>query len=113
MPIIISEPHAVEQSTYAISVSFFDDAGAAVIPTASSVKWTLTDEKGKVINARSDVAITSAATIVIVLRGADLGEIDSKNTIRIVTVKGTYNSTLGTALEIKDQIQFTLDNLVS
>ena len=111
MPIIISSPHAVEQSTYGITVSFLDDAGASVIPTAASVTWTLTNEQGNVINSRSNVAITSASSIVIVLHGYDLARGPGDNGVRLVTIKATYNSTLGTALELKDQIQFTLDNL--
>ena len=56
---------AVEKSTYVVPVTFRDENGISVAPTAAT--WTLTNEYGVVINSRSDVAISPlAATVNIV-----------------------------------------------
>jgi hypothetical protein len=112
MPVTLLTPIATEQSTYAVAISFFDEVGTAVTPNAG-LTWTLTDSGGAVINSRSAVAIAAATVITIVLHGADLaitGGLDDR--ARYLTVSGTYNSSLGTNLELRDQVKFTLNNLV-
>jgi hypothetical protein len=101
---------AVERSTFVISASFTDEAGAAVAPD-SGMTWTLTDVVGTVVNSRENVAISSATTISVVLHGADLAIADTyRDNRRLLTIQGTYSSSLGT-LEIVDQVQFTIINL--
>lgn len=112
MPVILSTPHATEQSTYAVLVSFFDELGAPATPNAG-LAWTLTDLRGAVINSRSAVTITPGTTVTIVLHGADLALSDPADNTRLIKVAGTYNSTLGSNLEIKEQVEFVIDNLVA
>jgi len=103
---------AVERSTFVIRASFTDETGAAVAPN-SGLTWTLTDMVGNVVNSRTAVAITSAATITIVLHGADLALSDTfRDNRRVVTIQGTYTSSLGT-LEIVDQVAFAIINLAA
>lgn len=102
--------NAIERSTYVITATFTDEDGDAEIPN-SGLTWTLTNEHGTVINSRTAVAITAASTINIVLSGADLDIDDGK--FRVVTVEGTYNSTLGSNLPIKDEARFTVSNLTA
>ncbi len=109
MPTTLTTP-AVEQSTFAIVASFTDETGAAVAPN-TGLTWTLVDNAGVVINSRLNVAITSASTITIVLHGADLALTAGASRKRRVLIKGTYNSSLGTNMEIKDEVTFSIMNL--
>ena len=108
MPAIISAA-AREGSTFVITCAFKDETGAAVAPT--TMTWTLTDTGGTVINSRTNVAISSpTATENIVLGGADLAVINGDR-ILILTLEGTYTSTNGAGLALKEQVQFTVKDL--
>lgn len=83
-----------------------------MIPNAG-LKWHLTDTEGKIINSREDVEIlTPAITVNIILSGADLEILDGRDTYRILTIEGTYNSVLGDNLPFKDSARFLLTNLI-
>lgn len=101
---------AAEEGTYVISLTFKDEDGTALTPT--TLTWTLTDEDGTVVNSRSGVAASVAATINIVLSGDDLALSDAKKRRRCVSVSGTYTSTYGAALPLKDEIWFTIRDLL-
>lgn len=104
------EEHAKEKSTYIVPVSFKDPDLVAVTPNAG-LTWTLTDIGGNVINSRSQVAISAASTINIVLTGNDL--IIRPNNELVILVEGTFNSvTYGNNLPIKDEIHFFVDDLI-
>jgi len=108
MPAIISAA-AREQSTFVITCAFKDETGAAVAPT--TMAWSLTDTDGTVINSRTDVAISSpTATENIVLGGDDLTIINGDR-ILILTLEGTYTSTNGSGLALKEQVRFTVKDL--
>jgi hypothetical protein len=111
MPTTLTTP-AIEQSTYVITVPFADETGASVAPNAGTLTWSLLTKDGTVVNSRSNVPITSASTVTIVLHGADLALVAGQSKTRKVTIKGLYNSTLGTGLELKDEITFSIVNLV-
>lgn len=102
--------HATERSTIAIRVTITDEAGASLTPT--TLKWTLTDANGAVVNSRSAVIVTPAATVVIVLTDADLSLAALSGTTRYLLIEGTYTSSLGTGLALRDQLTFTIDDLV-
>lgn len=105
--------HAKEKSTYIITASFYDESETLVTPN-SGLTWKLTDENGTVINSRSSVALTSASTVNIVLSGDDLALGNAaRSGKRYVTITGTYDSSLGSGLYIKEQVEFEIDNLVS
>lgn len=110
MPSHLSTP-AVERSTYAVGVTFTDDNGALVTPN-SGLTWTLTDDSGSVINSRSAVAITPATSVTIVLHGDDLA-IGTNGRRRILYINGTYDSSLGSGLELKDEVRFEISDLVN
>ncbi len=110
MPTLITT-RAIEQSTFAVVCEFTDETGAAVIPNPG-VTWTLTDAGGNPINSRNQVAIDPAATVTIVLTGNDLQRTgDSDTGVRHLTVRGTYNSTLGTNLPLVDSCRFIVADL--
>ena len=99
---------AIERSTFVISASFTDDAGAAATPN-SGLTWTLTDVVGNVVNSREDVAIASSSTVEIVLHGADLAISDAyRDNRRLLTIQGTYNSSRGSDLAIVDWVEFSI-----
>jgi hypothetical protein len=106
---------ALEESSFTLSVSFTDDDGNAVTPNAG-LNWTLTDRTGKtVINSRETVIITPASTVYITLSGKDLSLLSTekaKHLSRILTIQGTYDSSLGVGLSIVDECHFTVENLV-
>lgn len=106
MPTILTKK-AHEEGTYVITADFYDDLGVAVAP--DTLTWTLTDEAGTIINSRSDVSVsTPTSSEDIVLSGDDLalqtGE--SGDTMRIVTIEATYDSTTGLDLPLKDTATF-------
>lgn len=92
-----------EGSTAVISATFRDETGALVTPT--SVKWSLFDSTGAVVNSRSEVVVTPASTVAIVLTGADLQLAGSGlvHVRRVVVIEATYNSTNGTGLTLTEQ----------
>lgn len=108
MPITLTK-HARERSTYVVDVSFFDENNAAVIPTA--IYWTLTDGNAIVVNSRLVVSVTPAASVSILLSGADLaigyGLLEKT---RKLLIEATYNSTLGSGLPLKEEITFEIDD---
>ncbi|HDM76324.1 MAG TPA: hypothetical protein ENG51_07620 [Deltaproteobacteria bacterium] len=103
--------HAVEKSTFVITVAFQDEQGNSVTP--NELTWTLTDMNGNVINNRDQVSITPASSVDIVLSGDDLALEGDAPELRVLTVEGTYSSDLGSDLPIKDSVRFIVDNLVA
>jgi hypothetical protein len=110
MPVLLSTL-AVEKSTYPITISFFDEDGAAVVPNASTITWSLFDSGGNVINERTNVPAVSAASITIVLSGNDLA-LGSYGSLRVLKVECLYNSDLGSNLPLKDSVSFRIEDLV-
>lgn len=112
MPVTITT-HAVEESTFVITASFTDEADNPVTPNAGLV-WSLTDTEGNVINAREDIGLTEATSVDIVLQGADLALNTTKASVveRVLIVEGTYDSTVGNNLPLKEEARFFIDGLV-
>ena len=113
MPTTLTTP-AIEESTFAIVASFTDDAGASVVPNSGLV-WSLYKVVGgveTVVNSRSTVAITAAASVTIVLSGSDLALAAGESATRYVVIEGTYNSSLGSNLPLKEQVRFSILRLV-
>ena len=105
--------HANEESTFKITASFTDAEGDAVTP--NTIKWTLTDIDGNVINSRSDVSETPATSIDIILSGDDLAFQSGETYVaeRILTIEATYNSTEGTDLPLNEEAHFYIDALTN
>jgi len=113
MPITL-ELHADEESTYLATAAFTDAAGDPVTPNANTIKWTLSDMEGTVINSRNNVVIASATSVDIVLSGDDLAlQTGETGTVkRLLTVVAVYDSTEGTDLPLNEETVFLLDPLV-
>ena len=102
-----------EKSTYRVTAACTDSTGASVTPKTAT--WTLTDYDGTVINSRTAVAITpTAATMTMVLTGADLAITSGKDGRRILLVEAIYDSaTDGTDRYLKKEHKFTVSNLIA
>lgn len=100
---------AGDRSTYVVTVGFFDEAGAPVVP--DSVKWTLSKADGTVVNQRDQVAAQPETSLEILLSGDDL-DAAADGPVRVVTVEATYTSTLGAGLPLNAACSFSVENLV-
>jgi hypothetical protein len=117
MPRIAQLPRvASEQSTYGIKLTFKDSDGVLLSASdITSLHWWLTDTSGVVINGRSQIAVVSITNpYYVVLTNADLQILDKARgeERRVVTLKGTYNSTLGSDLVFTHAIGFSVINLL-
>lgn len=82
-----------EESTLKLSLTFTDEAGLPVTP--STIKWTLTNSDGQVINNRTNVEIAPAGSVEdLMLFGDDLLILDTEKRKTLVkrffTVNVTY-----------------------
>jgi hypothetical protein len=106
---------AVEKSSYAVTLSGWTDAVGTTV-TPDTLTWTLTTTSGAVINSRSAVSATPAASVIILLSGLDLafqtGEATTADVVRVLTIEGTYTSSLGSAIPLKEEYRFLLMPLV-
>lgn len=102
---------AVEGSTYIVTTAAVNEDGDAV--TFKTFAWTLTDVDGTVINTTT--VATPGASVSVVLTGTDLAlqSGESGETVRVLTVEGTYDSDAGTSLPIKGACKFVLEDLVA
>jgi hypothetical protein len=88
-----------EEASAVVSISAFYDASTPpVAVTPLTITWTLTDRRGTVINSRTAVAVTPAASVAFLLSGDDLAVTTATSTERHLLITWTYNSTLGNGL---------------
>ena len=121
------ETDANEQSTFVVIAPFRDEEGTAVTPN-TGLTWSLFRLDGTAVNSRTDVSIIPSASVAIVLSDADLeifeddpieevyihgiGKMNMQYGVRVVSVSGTYNSSAGNDLPIRDQVLFRVVNLI-
>jgi hypothetical protein len=108
-------PTVNQGSTAAFTFSFFDETGNPTIPT--SVKWSLYDGFGNVVNSRSQVTVTPAATVTIYVKGADTdfetlvgGQVDAG--ARFILINAQYTGPGGAGLPLNGEFQFNITALV-
>lgn len=96
------------EGTAIISISFFDEQVPPQPATPKTMKWSLTNVQGIVINDRYNVDVSPlASTIELVLKGADLDQNDGFT--RIISLNGTYDSTVENDLPLPGQIEFLIN----
>lgn len=105
---IVLHEKAKEKKSYAIAVPLTGIDGVDGPPVG--LTWTLSDQYGTVINSRSDVVATPGDPTVVLLEGNDLALNVGVGNARIVTVEGTYSTTLG-VLSFGEDILFRIDDL--
>ena len=115
MTAVFKYDKAQEGSSFGIQVEFYDLAadGEPLTPVVpkSDLTWSLLDLKGNVINNRARVPITPQQIITIVLKGDDLllpGDASEK---RRLLIDGSYDSLLGSDLDLRAELEFTVENL--
>jgi hypothetical protein len=101
---------AVEGSTYIVTVSFADETGATMIPVSAT--WSLRDNNQAIVNSRSNVSMTPATSVSIVLSGADLDYEANSSTLRILTVQAVYDGSYGSNLPLVDEYTFNIRPIV-
>jgi len=105
---VIAEKPA-EGGHLGLSCTFYDELDATVVPR--SIEWTLTDQNGSVIDSASSVSC--ATTITILLSGTDLALSNRLLKKRLLFLEWTFNSTLGTDIPDKHEVEFTIQNMVA
>lgn len=114
MSLTVLDTEAMEEGSYFIDISFFDEDDVAETPNADTIKWTLTTNDGTIINDRDNEAIASDTTVTIELVGDDLA-IQSGETSPVVRrrmiVLWEYDSDLGSDKPAKAECIFPLRNL--
>ena len=102
---------AVEDSTFIIHITFIDADGTEVVPNA--INWDLKNSSGRIINSRDNVSVTPAATIDIVLSGADLAITETGDKLRFLLGRAVYNSVkYGNNLPLNFVAKFTIDEVL-
>jgi hypothetical protein len=112
MPTKLSDK-AVEGSTFGIRASFneiVNGVSSPVVPN-SGLKWSLIDKDGNPVNGKTDVSLSPAATVDIILSAGDLAVSGNYPKKLFVTVEGTYNGVAGNNLPIIDEVSFQVYNL--
>lgn len=102
--------HAPEKGSYVIAIAFTDEDKTPVVP--NNIVWSLVQSDETVVNNRTDVVVTPAASIQILLKDADLAILNgAKYEKRYVIIEYDYDSTLGAGIPEKEEVEFTIVNL--
>lgn len=108
---IANDRTVYEQTTLVVTVTYTDENGGSVTPTAAT--WTLTDRDGTVINSRQDVTISTPGTSDdVVLQGDDLAlQGTDDDGLRYFLCEFTYTSDAGAGLPGKNECWFNIYDL--
>lgn len=99
---------AKEGSTLVITIVPKDEDGVTVTPLTAT--WTLRDGLGNAVGTRTNVAIASpSSSMTIVLYSSDIAAGSTGNLDRVLTVKGTYDSSAGSNLPFAAEASFSID----
>jgi hypothetical protein len=103
---------AMETGTYLVTLTFADENGVPMTPTA--VTWSLYDPDGGIVNERENVSVTAPATATtIVLTGDDLAlTAGLLYEDRVFVVAATYFSTPHGELTLRDSATIRVNKLV-
>lgn len=99
-----------EESTAIFRLVFKDEDGALVAP--ATLNWDLTALDGTVI-AYNQAVISLASTVYIPVYGSNMRMLAGEDSYgeRLITFRGTYNSTRASNLPINKQIKFRVQSL--
>ena len=112
MPNIHLDEKAPEGGTFGIRCDFVEKTPTENFPFTpkAPLVWSLIDSDGQVVNEKSDIPITPAQSVTIVLKGDDLALVGS-SAMRYVLVEGTYDGVLGDDLTVIKEVSFQIENL--
>jgi hypothetical protein len=99
-----------EEGTAVFRLICKDENGTLVIP--ATLKWDLTALDGTVIAYNQTIAVPTS-TYYLPVFGTNLRMLDGESSYgeRLLTLRGTYNSSNGTGLPLHKQIKFRVQNL--
>jgi hypothetical protein len=100
---------AMEEGTYILYVFCTDEDGTIVMP--NTIKWSLRDNAGNIVNSRSAVSAITSLNTRIVLSGNDLTYTKYTGTFRVFTLEGTYTSDAGEDLPVTQEYIIPITNL--
>ncbi len=103
---------AAERSRYSVTLEVKNLAGDIVLP--GSLKWTLTDSSGAIINNRDQVVIASpTASHQLLLYGNDLSVTESLSRVtRILLIEATYTEGNLAGIPYNHEYHFVVQNFV-
>jgi hypothetical protein len=107
--VIVLTVTPAESGAAKATASFTDEAGDPAVPL--TLAWTLSDERGNIINNRRAVTLMPAASVEWMIYGADLAT-GGYGTERVLTLSGTYTSTLGANVPLRAQAKFSIEQFV-
>jgi hypothetical protein len=112
MPTTHLDEKAPEEGTFGIRCDFVEKAPEGNVPFTpkAGLIWSLTNSNGVPVNARTDVPISPAQSITVVLKGDDLA-LTGGSAKRYLLVEGTYDGILGNDLTVIKEVSFQIDNL--
>lgn len=97
------------RGSIAITAKFYDFDNGPVEP--ESVSWTLTTEKGAVINDRVDVPVSPSSEVTIMIYGDDVDIADGK--LRLLTITAIYDSVYAENTPVTEQALITVAEWVN
>ena len=102
---------ANEKGVYVVKVDFADEDGNGVTP--DSIKYTLTDVKGNIINSISSAVCSNPATSVnIELSSNDLAVPNRRQTRRKLLIHAVADLQIGNNRDIYDECEFEIANFI-
>lgn len=111
MSLIVLKDKVNEESVLPLLLTFKDEDGVIMSPT--SVKWSLSEADGTIINSRTDVTL-SGPPYNLVLSGDDTAiQGADDNFERRLTIRAVYTSSYGLGLKLNREIQFFIQPLVN
>lgn len=109
------KPNANESSSYYVLATFYDEDDSAVVP--DTLKWTLADISGNIVNSRDEVVVSTLnSTVVIALSGDDLAVDGYFSNRRVMTFTGTYTTTISgssVSMPTNQAIMFDIDRILT
>lgn len=115
---ITIEEKAGEESSYPLEITLKDHDGVEIEASAiTSIKWSLSDVFGNIINSRQDVNVTSIVNpVTIIPSGDDLATTDNdadNQYKRRFTVKYIYNSEFANNQPKNEEAEFQIDPFIN
>ena len=101
---------AIQGSTYVAVITFKDEAGDAMTPV--SAEWSLYDEKGEIVNSKSQVPIVVASTVNIVLSGDDIPYDPATSRALVLSIAAVYDGDYGNNLPLNQEFLIPVEPII-
>ena len=106
MPVVLATK-AIDKSSYKVTSVFKDAAGSVITP--NNAVWKLSNFDGVTVNSRTGTTETPSTEIAVLLQGNDIDASDGQG--RIFTMEGDYDGDGSTAVPVKNECQFEIEDL--